>query len=258
MLFRAFKRTPKKLSSAEIAREIACGSFGANDIYTCPVCGYCGRFESVFPETGERKNAKCPKCSALERHRLQYLVLKAVSQGVATERMTMLHFAPEDFLRPIFKRMYGTYVTADLEQRNVDRNEDLTDLSFRDREFDIVYASHVLEYIKHDMKALSEIRRVLKPGGIAIVPVPIIGKKTVEYDEPNPHDSAGHIRCPGEDYYQKYEQFFAKLELYRSTDFDEKYQTHIFEDRSKWPRTMPLRPTMAGQKHIDVVPVGYK
>ena len=32
----------------------------------------------------------------------------------------------------------------------------------------------VLEHVRDDIKAISEIRRVLKPGGIAIMPVPLV------------------------------------------------------------------------------------
>ena len=47
-----------------------------------------------------------------------------------------------------------------------------TDLPFRDGSFDVVMASDVLEHIEHDHKAVSEISRVLRPGGSAILSVP--------------------------------------------------------------------------------------
>ena len=70
---------------------------------------------------------------------------------------------------------------------NVDFKVDLTDLPFSDSSYDFVFASHVLEHIQNDHDALAEIKRVLRPGGIAVLPVPIIGAPTVEYPEPNPH-----------------------------------------------------------------------
>ncbi len=47
-----------------------------------------------------------------------------------------------------------------------------TDLPFRRASFDAVLASDVLEHIEHDVEAVSEIARVLKPGGVAVVSVP--------------------------------------------------------------------------------------
>jgi ubiquinone/menaquinone biosynthesis C-methylase UbiE len=39
--------------------------------------------------------------------------------------------------------------------------------------FDIIWASHILEHVKDDIKAIQEITRVLKKGGIAVLPVPV-------------------------------------------------------------------------------------
>jgi SAM-dependent methyltransferase len=47
-----------------------------------------------------------------------------------------------------------------------------TDLPFRDGSFDVVMASDVLEHIEQDDKAVSEIARVLRPGGLTILSVP--------------------------------------------------------------------------------------
>lgn len=46
------------------------------------------------------------------------------------------------------------------------------DLPFTDNSFDMVYSSHVLEHIPDQQKALNEIYRVLKPGGIHFCVVP--------------------------------------------------------------------------------------
>src|SRR5205823_2522748 len=70
--------------------------------FECPVCKYRGPFIDLNPPTGLRKHAKCPKCGALERHRLQYLVITDVLKGRDTSKMKMLHFAPEPFFRPFF------------------------------------------------------------------------------------------------------------------------------------------------------------
>lgn len=225
--------------------------------YTCPICGYKGVFSCTVQKTGKRLNAICPDCGSSERHRLQYLVFKKAMSGKNGLKMSMVHFAPEIFFKDIFTKMVECYITADLVQKDVDEREDLTHLSFNDNSFDVVYASHVLEHIRDDSAALSEIKRILRPGGFAILPVPIIGDTTIEYDEPNIHEH-NHVRCPGQDYYKRYRKYFKVIKIYKSSDFLEKYQPYIYEDRTKWPSTMPLRPRMRGRKHEDMVPVCYK
>jgi len=50
-------------------------------------------------------------------------------------------------------------------------------LPFDDNSFDMVYSSHVLEHIPDQIKALNEIYRVLKPGGIHFCVVPTRAEK---------------------------------------------------------------------------------
>ena len=57
-----------------------------------------------------------------------------------------------------------------------------TDLPFRDGSFDIVMASDVLEHIEQDGEAVSEIARVLRPGGSAIISVPAHGWLFSQHD----------------------------------------------------------------------------
>lgn len=224
--------------------------------FTCPICKYNGPFADVHPETGIRKHAACPKCGSLERHRLQYLVIEKLAEKNDLSKMSILHFAPEPFFRQYFKKLFGNYTSTDLSKKNVDFRADLLNLSFEDDSYDLVFASHVLEHIKEDSRALSEIRRILKPNGIAVLPVPIVAYKTVEYPEPNPHES-GHVRAPGSDYFERYSFFFSKIEKFDSNDFPAKYQVFINEDRTAWPKNMPLRPVMEGDKHSDIIPVCF-
>jgi SAM-dependent methyltransferase len=50
---------------------------------------------------------------------------------------------------------------------------DLTNLTLPDEDRDLVIAFHVLEHITDDGAALGEIARVLRPGGIALLEVPL-------------------------------------------------------------------------------------
>lgn len=223
--------------------------------FKCPVCCYQGPFRDITPETGLRRHAECARCGSLERHRLQYLVMEKVFSGLDTKAMSMLHFAPEHFFKPIFSQRFGTYETADIDMPNVDHAVDLCALPFPDGVYDVVYASHVLEHIRDDRKAISEIRRVLAPGGIAVLPVPLVSGSTIEYPEPNPHE-AMHVRAPGPDYFDRLRPFFASVDICSSADFPEESQLFVYEDRTTFPRpNHTFRTAMAGDRHVDMVPV---
>jgi SAM-dependent methyltransferase len=49
---------------------------------------------------------------------------------------------------------------------------------FNDDEFDLVYASHVLEHLDNPVKVIEEIWRILKPNGMLIVKVPHFSCRT--------------------------------------------------------------------------------
>jgi SAM-dependent methyltransferase len=225
--------------------------------FECPICGYEGPFASLSNWGGFRKHAICPRCDGYERHRLQYLVMRDVLSVFSGRETTMLHFAPEKFFTQMFSRRFTRYETADLFMEGVDHKVDIPDLPFEDGTYDFIFASHVLEHIRDDSRAIKEIRRVLRPNGIAVLPVPIVCEKTIEYPQANPYE-AGHVRAPGRDYFERYKEHFGSVQVYASDSFSQKYQTFVYEDRSRWPTLeCPLRPPMLGRKHADFVPVCY-
>jgi ubiquinone/menaquinone biosynthesis C-methylase UbiE len=93
-------------------------------------------------------------------------------------------------------------VVADLSEeamKNVDAESkvvtSITAMSFDAASFDCVLCSEVLEHIPDDEKAISELRRVLRPGGVLIATVPFQKRYWAEDDE-----YVGHLRRydPGE------------------------------------------------------------
>jgi SAM-dependent methyltransferase len=163
-------------------------------IFLCPICEYEGAFLTVPAAAGKRKFCRCPSCFSSERHRLQKLVLERIFKSFNTADASALHIAPERFFQPEFKAEFRKYISADLSMDNVDVRCDITHLPFRDREFDFIFASHVLEHVADDLKALAEIKRVLVTGGLAILPVPIVNPNTIDYSSPNPHETF-HVRA---------------------------------------------------------------
>ena len=207
--------------------------------YDCPCCGWHGVFLDVAPPTGARQAAECPRCSALERHRFQSLVLDQLLPRFPVTQMRMLHFAPEPFFRKRFSTSFAGYETADIDRADVDHRVDLQHLPFADASYDLVYASHVMEHIPDDAAAIREVVRILRPGGVAVLPVPIVAERTIEYDKPNPLESM-HVRAPGPDYFDRYRAAFARVDVYESTDFPERFQPSVLTREGRTADYVPV------------------
>lgn len=164
-------------------------------------CALCGAYFDEFVETGlqspltesreiigmGRVKDMCPVCSGRARTRLILLYLQ--EQVLAGDgKINILHFAPEYPLQSWIKMHSGVSLTmCDLMPdvygliKNVEQ-ADITNLPYDDGAFDFVICSHVLEHVPDDKKALSELYRVMVPGGRAILlaPFAIDGKGTDE------------------------------------------------------------------------------
>ncbi len=135
---------------------------------------------------GYGKNIMCPNCLSNARERL---VIAMLQHHINIENKKILHLSPE---KNIYQYLItkSQVVTADLVPgfyKNIDKHikqEDVTALSFADQSFDLVIANHVLEHITDDLKAMSEIYRVLKKGGIAILQAPYSETISATIEEP--------------------------------------------------------------------------
>lgn len=169
----------------------------------CPVCG--DKHWSFYPVRSDydvlRFGAACPECGALERHRLIKLALDKLA--FESWEGALLHFAPENCLRQILETLAGVeYSTADLLVSGVDHQVDAQNLPFEDDRWNYILCSHVLEHVADDEKALSELRRVLRPGGVLLLCVPINEEAdaTVEFGGPAENFLHGHWRTYGMDF----------------------------------------------------------
>ena len=149
----------------------------------CPVCGSHYRNFLSYGYAVTRKNALCPKCLSLERHRLVWLFLQRKT-AFFTQSLQLLHVAPEQPFEERFRKMENVeYTTADLESPLADYKCDVQEMPFEENSFDMVICNHVLEHVDDDTRAMSEILRVLKPGGMAILLVPLDTTRETTYED---------------------------------------------------------------------------
>ena len=77
------------------------------------------------------------------------------------------------------------YVACDLFPTAEDvMRVDMLDMPFPDELFDLLIANHVLEHVGDDRRAISEIRRVLKPGEHAILQTPYSAALFSTWEDP--------------------------------------------------------------------------
>lgn len=126
----------------------------------------------MSPHRG-RENAGCPGCGSLERHRILWLFLQRETQ-ILRDEVRLLHLAPEPILTSRLRQCAGIrYESGDVEPGKAMEVMDITDLPCATDSFDVVLCNHVLEHVPEDRAAMSEIRRVLKVGGVALMQHPI-------------------------------------------------------------------------------------
>lgn len=173
------------------------------DKHECNLCGHSGKFWPFG--NPPRRGAVCGKCNSLERHRLAALWMSA--NAAVIEGARVLHFAPEPSLESVLRRRANEYISADLNPRAAERLLNVESIDLPDACVDIVVCSHVLEYVD-DRLALSEIYRVLAPGGVALLMFQIVEGWEHTYENPaftSPADQfryfglQGHVRMYGRD-----------------------------------------------------------
>jgi SAM-dependent methyltransferase len=199
--------------------------------YRCPFCHLRfrrlearGRDLPVYEELGivggGLREAECPWCRSNDRERLLYLFLRKHTD-LFCRPMRVLHFAPEARLRRRIHRLQTDYTPADLNMPGTERI-DITAIDRPDLSFDAVICSHVLEHVRDDRAAMRELRRVLGPGGFAVLQVPISTRAEHTDEDPaaSPEERSRRFGDP------------THVRLYTEADYTERLEEAGFSVRA--------------------------
>jgi hypothetical protein len=153
----------------------------------------------------------CPFCISFPRHRALLPLIDDWTSS-SDQPTSLLNVAPDACMRPrllanrsikyksLDRFTPGHYYPPDTIHGDI---EELGDFQLQD----LVVILHVLEHVNDDYKALSEIFRILKPGGCAILAFPYRDNK-LTYEDPSITEPSGravafgqwdHVRWYGRD-----------------------------------------------------------
>lgn len=250
------KKLLKKIVPKKMHRRIRLLLHKGNK-YTCPFCGYSsrdllalGHDVPVLTEKqvigGRKRFGKCYKCGSSDRERLIYIYLKEEVKLFETgKKKRLLHIAPEKNLTKALLRFgFEDYVCGDLFTPGYKypahvKDINILNIPYDDNTFDLIICNHVLEHIPDDLQAMSELNRVLKQGGQAILQVPISKNSATTFEDFSVTDPKkrelvfgqfDHVRIYGQDYVQRLQQSGFKVNRVNISERYKKYGVNKEED----------------------------
>jgi SAM-dependent methyltransferase len=181
---------------------------------------------------GARPHYRCPWCSSSDKERLVYEYLTHCTD-VFSGDVSVLHIAPEPGLMRLLRaRPNGKYMAGDKFEGDARYTDgrygdavsmDVTDLSATDNTFDLILCNHVLEHVPNDTRAMSELFRVLKPGGVAVLQVPVSRTISKSIEDDSIVEESERIRMFGQ---------ADHVRIYAETEYLSRLRTAGFETQT--------------------------
>jgi SAM-dependent methyltransferase len=174
---------------------------------------------------GYKKNVRCPNCKANHRVRLLQLYLEHRTD-LFQQPARVLHISPHRYIADVLRhRKNIDYVSGALFPDRLPHiptvKVDVTEIGFEENDFDVVLCNHVLEHVQDDRKAMDEIFRVLRPGGFAVLQVPLALDLATTLEDPSvasekerraTYGQKDHLRLYGLDYFDRLENAGFRVE----------------------------------------------
>jgi len=181
-----------------------------------------------------RANDRCPVCFSNSRARLLFEYIRRET-GVldSPNGSRVMHVAPEHgILSRLRSRKTIDYLGVDLNPPTSREGAeivrcDITAIDHPAETFDLIICSHVLEHIPDDCLAMRELFRVLKPGGTAVLQVPMSAALQTTIEDPSVTDPRererrfgqyDHLRIYGADYPDRLSEAGFLVEIFNPTD----------------------------------------
>lgn len=160
-----------------------------NEPFICSVCGHAGDFTEEG--VGARDDFRCGRCRSMVRQRdVAQLMLDefgrgaalSLDQAIAAGLFNNVDIYEAGMQGPLHARLkalpryVNSYFWNDVTLgtiRDGVRCEDLTKLTFPADNFDLVLSLEVLEHVFDVERAVAEIARVLRVGGVHIFSIPV-------------------------------------------------------------------------------------
>jgi hypothetical protein len=145
------------------------------NLRSCPCCGWTGlAFRSYVRGDVLHSGVFCPQCGSFERHRALASFYPAFFASTGVRPSRLIHCAPERCLAPILTSLCDRYETSAFgEAYAADHRLDLTAVALPPESCDAFVLNHVLDCMVGDAVAVSEMYRVLRPGGIVLAVVTV-------------------------------------------------------------------------------------
>ena len=225
---------PLLIRLSYVARPVLAFALKGNT-FTDPIDGKSFKMFLPYGYGTQRNNVLSPSTLSLERHRVLWLYLNEetdffqsqlasdstvsnpkkikLRDAETNSALKVLHFAPEQAFYKLFRNQKNLdYTTTDLFSPLADVKADICDLPFEDNQYGVILCNHVLEHIPDDTKAMQELYRVLKPGGMAILQIPQDLSRATTFADDTITDQKerakifgqyDHVRIYGRDYFNK-------------------------------------------------------
>ncbi len=186
------------LSSGRFGRCVVCGRLGLfiyrRRVVTPRLAQLWGLSPRLAEALARKESLECTSCGAKLRGRRMAQVLMALYSLAGAPARSLAEWVLRDEIRTLrvaeinvidglhsFVRTLPFYSGSDFADPSGPaadepgaRSEDLTRLSYADNSFDLVVTSESLEHVPDLNAALSEILRVLAPGGRHVFTVPVL------------------------------------------------------------------------------------
>lgn len=196
--------------------------------YSCSVCKFKAR-KKIKLHFGE----VCPRCTALNRDENLKLVIDKIAPSAVK---CVIHSAPEICFSLFPFHNHYNIIQIGFNRPDIKRNENLEALSFKSESCDIFIAQHVLEHVNDDLQAMREIFRILKPGGLAFLSVPLKEGPTLEDPSVTTPEKRkelfgqeDHVRFYGIDFFERLKKSGFQIKVFASSQNSLNKSVHEIE-----------------------------